>query len=528
MLKSKYQESVLIVGAGPAGMLLALELAIHGIYARIISKTPRISPHSKATIVWPRILELMERTGIAENIVEQGHYFNQMNYYSNKKMVGLIRFDNLKHTAYPFGITIPQWKTEKILETALSSIGINIEYGAEFIRGEQESNGIDVEIQSKDGTISKSFYDYVIGADGFNSTVRKEFSFDFDGFSLETKLAITDAEIIGQTTSTEAAYYLHKTGNMVLAPLGDGIFRVGASVPPGAEKSELNADFFNQLLAERVPGNKKLGRMNFSGIFTAHVRTANSFRKGNVFLIGDAAHAMSPSGAQGLNTGFQDAVNLGWKLGGVLTGKFPKCLLDTYSPERIDSVNRVSNLSTSLAKLSLLKARPQTFLRDSAFRLASATGIMKNYVSPKFCQLDTYVGGQRSVIDLIINKNFKEGDRLPLGWAHNWNSPVLSKDNYTLLLWPGHSYSYEDWTSKVNDIKSISSGIKVIDLGGRPIGCLAQKLGTQKKGLLVRPDGHIESIFQIPGQLGLSAINSIFSRFVTLSPKTVQGAIYEH
>ena len=106
---------VLVVGAGPVGMVLAAELLRHGVRADVISKLRRQSPHSRATILWPRILELLDRVGVGRKLVEGGHYFDQMNYYSNKKMIGLVRFDRLRGVGYPFAITIPQWRTHGLI-----------------------------------------------------------------------------------------------------------------------------------------------------------------------------------------------------------------------------------------------------------------------------------------------------------------------------------------------------------------------------------------------------------------------------
>lgn len=516
--------NVLIVGAGPVGMLLALELALYGVRARVISKEARVSAHSKATIVWPRILELMDRTGISEAVVREGHYFDQMNYYSNKKRVGLIRFNTLTDTPYPFGITIPQAKTERILQDALSAEAIAIEYGCEFVSGEQDDDSVTVTLRDKAGVETRSRYDWVVGADGFQSSVRSAFEFDFSGYSMPIRLAITDAELTGQTTSSEAAYYMHKSGNMVLAPLGDGVFRVGASVPSGYIGDQPDREFFNTLLEHRVPGVKKLGEMKFSGIFTAHVRTADTFKNKRVFIVGDAAHAMSPSGAQGLNTGFQDAVNLGWKLGGVMTGRLSPDILESYTRERLDSVNRVSALSTRLAKMSLYQSSPQIVLRDAAFRVASFTKVLENYVSPRFAQLDSSIGLEGRKRFTSKNKQLAAGDRIPLSWAQNWQAPVLAKDAYSILLWPGKTYIYEAWSSFCREVEAAMPEHKIINLGAMPLGRLLDKLGHRPQSIIVRPDGHIQSIVALEAaeySKSLHVITQALPHSVSLSSKQV-------
>lgn len=509
-MHAKQQTSeVLIVGAGPVGMLLALELALYGVKARVISKQPRVSPHSKATIVWPRILELMDRTGVSEAIVREGHYFDQMNYYSNKKRVGLIRFNTLTDTPYPFGITIPQAKTERILEAALNAQAVEVEYGCEFVSGEQDEDSVSVLLRDTSGVETRSRYDWVVGADGFQSTVRTAFDFDFSGYSLPIRLAITDAELTGQTTSSEAAYYMHKSGNMVLAPLGDGVFRVGASVPAGYIGDQPDREFFNTLLERRVPGMKKLGEMKFSGIFTAHVRTANTFHNKRVFIAGDAAHAMSPSGAQGLNTGFQDAVNLGWKLGGVIAGHLSPDILESYSSERLDSVNRVSALSSSLAKMSLYRYAPQIALRDAAFRVASITKVLENYVSPRFAQLDSIIGTDEKPRPSLKRNRLCAGDRIPLSWTKNWQAPVLANNAYSILLWPGKTYVYGTWSAFSREVACTMPEHNVINLGAMPLGRLLGRLGRWPQCIIVRPDGHIQAVVPLDSSEYSNSINAV-------------------
>ncbi|MEX0445834.1 FAD-dependent oxidoreductase [Xenorhabdus sp. SGI246] len=491
MIYAENENNVLIVGGGPVGMLTALELSLFGIKAGIISKHERFSPHSKATIIWPRVLELLSRTGVSSGIIQAGHYFDQMNYYSNKKMIGNICFDRLKYTNYRYGITIPQWKTEKILEDRLNDKGIFIEYGCEFIDGHNDSDLVNVTLRDAAGKISHEPFSWVVGADGYSSKVRECFGFTFDGFQMETRLAITDAELVSESTSREVGYYLHRNGNMVLAPIGDGLFRVGASVPTDY-KGEINREFFESILHDRVPGKKTLGHMNFCGIFNAHVRSASSYRNGNVFLVGDAAHAMSPSGAQGMNSGFQDAVNLGWKLAGVIRGEYQSSFLDSYSEERVNGINRTSKLSTFLANVSLYKNRQAIFARDFAFRLASKTGLVDKLLSPRIAQIDIPHG------ELSEGKNLLEsGRRIPLEWSKSFLAPYLSLTKYTVLFWPGNHYIYSDWTNYFDLALKSVSGASLVNLSGKVLGLLKNLLPSRSVCIIVRPDGFISDLIDI-------------------------------
>ncbi|MFG2460958.1 FAD-dependent oxidoreductase [Streptomyces sp. NPDC048523] len=503
MTRDMQRPRVLVVGAGPVGMVLASELLAHGVRADVISKLRRQSPHSRATILWPRVLELLDRVGVGRKLVDSGHYFDQMNYYSNKKMIGLIRFDRLRGVGYPFAITIPQWRTEAILEEHLTSLGGTIDYDTTFVDGSRHPDGVECTLRLPDGTAQTRTYDYVVGADGYNSVVREVFGFRFTGRTLRTRLAITDAEILGETTSSEAAYYLTRTGNMVLAPLGDGIFRVGASVPDDYTGDTPDRAFFEKLLAERVPGARRLGEMKFSGVFTAHVRSASTYSSGRVFLTGDAAHAMSPSGAQGLNTGIQDAVNLGWKLAGVVGGTYRPELLDSYDVERRPAVDQVSALSTRLARVGLYPTRRQTLARDAVYRLGTRTQALEKLLAPRLAQLDTHYGSRPKRRSLV------PGERLPLGWRESSTAPVLAVDRYTVLLWPGVQYRYERWAALVRELGAQVPAAAVTDLGGRPPGPLPAKLPREAHALVVRPDGHLDALVPLDDRTPTSAVRAV-------------------
>ncbi|WFE96725.1 FAD-dependent monooxygenase [Micromonospora sp. WMMD987] len=495
---------VLIVGAGPVGMALAAELLAHGVRPVVISRTRRISPHSRATILWPRVLELLDRTGVGAELVAAGHYFDQMNYYSDKRRIGLVRFDRLTGVTYPFAITIPQWRTEQILEKHLTALGGTIDYEHRFVDAHQDGRQVHCRLVDPAGHEYHRSFAYVVGADGHASTVRERLGFDFDGRTLRTRLAITDAELVGERSSSEAAYYLTRTGNMVVAPLGAGLFRVGASVPDGYDRDDVPREFFQKLLDERVPGNQRLGRMAFSGIFTAHVRASSRYREGRVFLCGDAAHAMSPSGAQGLNTGLQDAVNLGWKLAGVLRDRYRPELLDTYDPERRSAVRAVSDFSTRLATIGLYSKRWQIAVRDTAYRIGSVTGLLERGMSPRLAQVDTHYGPGPG-----LGRRLRPGGRVPLGWLPSHTAATLAVDRFTVLLWPGTSYRYEPWAAFADRVRQAVPEVAVRNLAGRPPGPLLPRLGRSAAALVVRPDGHLLTVVPIGEAAYEAAVDTV-------------------
>lgn len=230
--------------------------------------------------------------------------------------------------------------------------------------------------------------------------------------------------------------------------------------------------------------------MNFSGIFTANIRSASSYRSGRVFLCGDAAHAMSPSGAQGLNTGLQDAANLGWKLAGVVRGDYPDQLLESYDTDRRPAVSRVSGLSTSLARIGLYHSRPKIWARDAVYRLGTRSGELERRLAPQLAQITTFYGNPPKRGTLTV------GQRLPIGWRSVTGAPTLDHHRYTLLMWPGHTYPWSTWATFVSDIRTQQPSTRLIDLAGRPPGALLPLLPPEPIALICRPDGHLHRVLQ--------------------------------
>jgi hypothetical protein len=206
-------------------------------------------------------------------------------------------------------------------------------------------------------------------------------------------------------------------------------------------------------------------------------------------LAGDAAHVMSPSGAQGLNSGFHDVINLSWKLAGVIQGDLPEAILDSYSQERLNGIEYTSHLSTFLANVSLYRNPFAIAIRDWAFRLSAKCGLLDNYFSPKMSQLSIPIDKVRH-----SSKMLSVGMRIPLYWTNHHCGPKLDTVKSTLLFWPGQYYPFFEWQSFQNTMKQTPSHFCSVDLAGKPLGVLKDFLPNRPLCIAVRPDGYIAKL----------------------------------
>ncbi|KAI0870141.1 FAD binding domain-containing protein [Hypoxylon argillaceum] len=328
---------VLIVGAGPTGMTLALELAVQGVSFRIINKATERSPYSRALVVQPRTFELFNRHG-ADNIEEfisKGKIAGKASICVAGKKLGDIEVEyaKLPGTKFPFSMTITQFETEHWLEKNLAGHGVKVEMGAEAKSIVQDADGVTVTVATKDGE-EEIRAKYVVGADGAHSKVRhsaKNLTFDGDAYPQEFICADTFME---SSMPGGQAYMCLGRGALIVLPLKDGRVRLVVSRPGQDTTREPTLDDFEEFVQEIFPGGGTLHDAAWVTRFRLHHRGVNRYRDGRLLVAGDAAHIHSPAGGQGMNTGIQDAVNLGWKLGAVLRGEKPDAFLDSYDVER--------------------------------------------------------------------------------------------------------------------------------------------------------------------------------------------------
>lgn len=348
---------VLVVGAGPVGLVAAAELARRGVDVRIVDVAAGPSSGSRGKGLQPRSVEVFDDLGIAGRILSGGRSRLAIRKYKGTRV--LATSDVTAGDAaggsrapssvpYPRTVIIPQWRVEQALRERLGELGVSVEYGSELRALVQDADGVRAELRTEDGTRHDAF-SYVIGADGASSTVRGLMGIGFLGQTDETLRMLTaDVEVSG--LDRDFWHWWPGTDGQLLAvcPLpATDTFQLQIGVAPGTA-GELSLAEIQALVHERTGrADIRVHRTAWQSIWRYNVRMVDRYRSGRVFLAGDAAHVHSPAGGQGMNTGIQDAYNLGWKIAHVLQGA-PEALLDSYEQERLPVAAHVLSLSSEL------------------------------------------------------------------------------------------------------------------------------------------------------------------------------------
>jgi 2-polyprenyl-6-methoxyphenol hydroxylase-like FAD-dependent oxidoreductase len=327
---------VLIIGGGPTGAMLALELAMQKVSFRIIDKEAVRSDKSRALVVHPRTLELLNRHGIAHELLELGRVAMGMHLYVNKKFAAEVDFQDLgfEDTAFPSTLFISQADTERFLDKALQRHGHAVERPITAEKLEQEATSATAWLRAADGSEEQVRCKYIVGCDGAHSVVRHAANLNFEGAAYPQDFILADVHLEWDHPSDHLTMFMGQ-GVLLGFPLNEGLFRL-IGISPGSltTNAEPTLTDFQEILAQMAPGHAELFDPVWISRFHLHHRGANHYRAGRLFVAGDAAHIHSPAGGQGMNTGMQDAVNLGWKLARVVRGETDDSLLDSYDVER--------------------------------------------------------------------------------------------------------------------------------------------------------------------------------------------------
>jgi 2-polyprenyl-6-methoxyphenol hydroxylase-like FAD-dependent oxidoreductase len=329
---------VLIVGAGPTGLMLANQLARRGLRPLIIERHPGPSLQTRALGVQARTLEIYAKLGIAARAIELGKRGNGAHLWSEGRQIGAVSLGDAGRgqTPYPYILVLGQDDNERIMGEKLREWGVDVEWNTELVAMEQHSSHVVATLRQANGETRTVEAAWVAGCDGAHSSVRTLSGIDFPGAPYEHVFFVADVEATGSMIADEVNVYLWRAGFHLFFPMrGQDHWRIVGIVPPHLrEHGGLDFAAVIPSLRGEAGASLSIKACSWFSTYRIHHRAAARFRERRCFVLGDAAHVHSPVGAQGMNTGLQDAYNLAWKLALVVEGKADASLLDSYEAER--------------------------------------------------------------------------------------------------------------------------------------------------------------------------------------------------
>jgi len=322
-------EPILVVGAGPVGLMAACELRRRGADVRIVDCAEMATDKSKALGVHARTLELLDSMGLVDRFLAAGRQIHGTNAFADGKRIVHVEFHDIG-SPFPFVLAIPQADTERLLRERLAELGGAVERGLKLAALAQDDAGVTATLERPGGERETARAAWLIGCDGAHSAVRHGLGLSFDGVPYEERFVLADVQMDCTLPEDEVSAYLAPDGLAALFPLPGGRWRVIVDAP----LEQPTADDVLRLLGARGVPPLAIRETNWIASFRIHRRLVPHYRVGRCFVAGDAAHIHSPVGGQGMNTGMQDAFNLAWKLALVVHGAARPTLLDSYDAER--------------------------------------------------------------------------------------------------------------------------------------------------------------------------------------------------
>ncbi len=461
------EHAVVIAGGGPTGLMLAGELALAGIDVVVVERRENQEVDgSRAGGLLIRTIEVLDQRGIADRFLEAGKTFDAHGFAG-------IRFDvSDLPTRHPYVLALWQSQIEPLLAEWVEELGVPILRSREVVGFGQHDTGVDVEVS--DGSALRA--QYLVGCDGGRSFVRKAAGIDFAGLDASTSWMIAEVEM-GE--EPQLGFHRDGLGQHAIGPAPDeGLFRLVLTEREADHSGLPSEDELREALVGIYGTDFGLRRATWISRFTDMVRQAVTYRRGRILLAGDAAHIHPPHGGQGLNTGVQDSVNLGWKLAQVVRGTTSDALLDTYHAERHPVGARVLQNTMAQVALSAPDARHEA-LRDTVTELL-AMDEPRRTVAAMLCALDLHydmgeghplVGRRMPDLDLQT----AEGPTRVATLLHRAR-PVL------LDLGSSGAFDIDPWSDRVRLVEARTDGDWVLPVLGVVSGPPA---------VLIRPDGHV-------------------------------------
>jgi 2-polyprenyl-6-methoxyphenol hydroxylase-like FAD-dependent oxidoreductase len=493
---------VLIVGAGPTGLMLANQLGRRGVRALIVDRHGGPARETRALGVQARTLEIYAQLGIVERALELGKRGSGANIWANGRKTARLPLGEAGRsvTPYPYILILGQDDNERIMGERLRDWGLSVEWNTELVGLAQEAGQVSATLKLADGTTRQLTAAWVAGCDGAHSAVRELSGITFPGAPYEQVFFVADTEATGNMVPDEVNAYLWRAGFHLFFPMrGKDHWRLVGILPASLRgRDDVKFEAVIPSLRGEAGAGLSFKSCTWFSTYRIHHRSAARFRDRRCFLLGDAAHIHSPVGAQGMNTGLQDAYNLAWKLALVVAGRADAALLDSYEEERVPVARRLLNTTDRAFKLivadsffagllrtqilariaafALSRARIQSF----AFRVVSQTGI--HY---RNCSLSTSLDG-------LPEQAPRAGDRFPsLKLKFRPDGPaealldMLDDKRFSLIA--------VDQPAPSREALGLGDLVEIHCIGADPVNDveLARAKIPRPSFYLLRPDGHV-------------------------------------
>jgi 2-polyprenyl-6-methoxyphenol hydroxylase-like FAD-dependent oxidoreductase len=355
---------VLVVGAGPTGLVLAIELLARGIDVRIIDKGDGVALQTRAIGIHARTLEVLDMMGLAERFIERGQVLHHFRFYSQGRCLVSLEFAR-SGSRFGFMLDLPQDQTERLLRARVTELGGVVEHGAELVGLAVGGDDVTASVRGHTGQTETITAGYVVGCDGAHSRVRRELDLAFHGHPYPQDWLLADV-LLDWDPGEDAAHAFFRPDGLpvIFFPMREHRWRLVLPFAGNRVGQAPTLQEIQQLTGQRAPQPVTVSDPTWLANFRCHRRSASAYRRGRALLAGDAVHIHTPAGGQGMNTGITDAHNLGWKLALVASGRASDALLDTYGTERLPVAEQVITLTHALVHYGSMSDPVKRRIRD--------------------------------------------------------------------------------------------------------------------------------------------------------------------
>jgi 2-polyprenyl-6-methoxyphenol hydroxylase-like FAD-dependent oxidoreductase len=414
---------VIIVGAGPTGLSLALQLARFGVDCLLIEKNEGVTPYSKALGIHARTLEIYEQMGLAKQAVKEGTVAGRVRLLERGAVVGEVDLSHIGEgmSPYPYLLVLEQSENERLLYEYLQRLGRDVCWQTELQSLSHNDAGVSAVVHNSEGQSQTIHGKFLVGCDGPRSLVRHALGLAFEGSTFARTFYVADVQIDWAYSHDALHVCIAANGVVAFFPMrGDRRWRIVGAFPEGLEKDE--GEILYEEIEQRIKAEAELeleiSHVNWFSVYKVHSRHVERFSAGRCFLAGDSAHIHTPAGGQGMNTGIQDAYNLAWKLALVLKGAAGSAVLETYNEERLPNARRLLQTTDRMFNIAAGSDWLLNVIRTTVFPPMARFILSLDVIKKRFFPLLSQIGiryRESALSDHEGDGEFavKAGDRMP-------------------------------------------------------------------------------------------------------------------